>query len=270
MLRISWLHLPSWMWSITNVSRPPGDRPARPCLRTRSCELGKLKARAMTVRPKIASWRCGRLLRFHTGLADDPLVFHALCLRRSRRTASVVCGTTLAPASSSFCRVGGSARILLISLLSRAIDRAGVPRRREEALPEREIEIRNAVASATVGISGAPAARLPDDTASTFTVPAFISGIAAGKPGEIHIDVATEQIVQRGPRALVGHVRELALARSLRNSPAKMARRAGAGGGKRERLLVRSSPSPFPPWWHTAPWREPRARAARPTRARPE
>ena len=72
----------------------------------------------------------------------------------------------------------------MISPLSRAITSCGVPFGAKNPCQSVKSKSAKPVASATVGISGAACARCADDTASTFTVPAFIIGITAGKPGK--------------------------------------------------------------------------------------
>src|SRR5205085_10912351 len=79
----------------------------------------------------------------------------------------------------------------------------------------------NPVASATVGISGAACERAPDETASTFTVPAFISGITGGKPGKYISTWPPMMSFRAGPAPLYGTCTSLPGSFALRYSPAR-------------------------------------------------
>ena len=130
---------------------------------------------------------------------------------------------------------------MLISVLSRVDDRLRRAGRREEALPQRQIEMRIVDRLGDRRHVGRAAGALGRRDREDFHLAALQQRRRRGKAREIHIDVAAEQIVERGPRALVGHVGEIGLGAKLEEFAGEMARRAGAGRGEGQRLFLGSA-----------------------------
>src|SRR4051812_34794238 len=96
----------------------------------------------------------------------------------------------------------GEARIVLISPLSRLTTAGGVLAGAKKPCHNVRSKCGSLIASATVGISRAPLARLADDTARSLTVPAFKSGVAAGKPGKYISTWPPRRSLRAGPAPL--------------------------------------------------------------------